>query len=408
MNKTNQSSWKEIIFEKMCKNVSERVNPQNSGYERYVGLEHLETLEPEILEWGSTDDVKSNMTLFKKGQILFGRRNWYLRRVAITNFDGVCSADIYVLKPIEGEILKDFLPIFLHSNQFFEKCMMYSAGSMSTRVKWSDLSKIKFDIPSITKQEKIVELFNIIDKQISFTRSLQNKLRIYKNSKTYHLLTTGLGHTKFKKKKWMFNTQLKIPQDWDLRRLGDFIEDFQPGFSSGQREPDGVKQLRPNNITQDGEFNFDSIVEIPSPVNVTKFQLRTNDVLFNNTNSVPLIGKTAFVDEDMEFVYSNHMTRIRTKEKELDPQYLQLLLMEFKRWNVFKRICHRHVNQAGIGREELFDISIIYPPPDEQKTIATTLSKLTFYEQSVVKYLRNLKLLRRSFIDSKLVHPVGE
>ena len=66
------------------------------------------------------------MTLFKKGQILFGRRNWYLRRVSKADFDGVCSADIYVLEEKGTKIFPGFLLIFMQSHQFFENTMKYS------------------------------------------------------------------------------------------------------------------------------------------------------------------------------------------------------------------------------------------------------------------------------------------
>ena len=217
-----QDLFHDVIFGKICRNVSTRINdPNNSDYKIYVGLEHLDTLEPKILRFGSTQNVKSSMTLFSKKQILFGRRNWYLRRVAVADFDGICSADIYVLEAKGSQILPNFLSIFMHSNQFFDETMKYSSGSMSTRVKWSDLEKIKFIIPFIPKQKKIIKIISVIDESITKTRNLLDKLKTYKESKANDLLTRGIGHTKFKKVQWLFGKEIEIPEKWEMRQIKD-------------------------------------------------------------------------------------------------------------------------------------------------------------------------------------------
>ena len=210
----NKKPGIEVRFDEICNDVSTRsIDPKNSGYDRYVGLEHLDTLEPRILRWGSSIDVSSTVNIFKKNQILFGRRNWYLRRVAVANFDGICSADIYVLEPIDGKIIKEFLPIFMHSEQFFKKNLMYSTGSMSTRVKWANLSKQKFLIPLIDNQKKIISIMQKIDNGIENTQNLLEKTVVYKKTKAQDLLSKGIGSTKFNKHVSYFGKTLEIPEN---------------------------------------------------------------------------------------------------------------------------------------------------------------------------------------------------
>src|SRR5688572_6587780 len=77
-------------------------HPKAEGFERYVGLEHLVPGELKIRRWGETADGTTFTNVFKPGQVLFGKRRAYQRKVAVADFSGVCSGDIYVLEPKGG------------------------------------------------------------------------------------------------------------------------------------------------------------------------------------------------------------------------------------------------------------------------------------------------------------------
>jgi type I restriction enzyme S subunit len=113
---------------------------------------------------------------------------------------------------------------------------------------------------------------------------------------------------------------------------------------------------------------------VPIPKDVEKYLLRPGDVLFNNTNSVDLIGKTAiFKGEFPKCVYSNHLTRIRVNSNEVIPEWILYLLIRKWRRGVFKAICHRHVHQAGINNRDLLSLKIPLPSLSEQREIVSIL-----------------------------------
>src|SRR5690348_1846318 len=94
--------WYSVRLDEICKNISKRIdNPKESKTNYYVGLEHLDPENPSITRSGTPEDVKRTKLLFKGGHILFGKRNWYLRRLAVADRDGICSAHMLVLEPIE-------------------------------------------------------------------------------------------------------------------------------------------------------------------------------------------------------------------------------------------------------------------------------------------------------------------
>jgi type I restriction enzyme S subunit len=210
-------NWIKVKFKQLAKEKSVRVdNPGESGYEKYVGLEHLDSGELVVKKCGSTSDVTSTMKLFKKEDILFARRNTYLRRVSVAPFDGVCSGDIIVLEPILKHIVKGFLPIFMQFEPFENKIIALSAGAFSKRIKWGQLSEEEVVIPSIEEQKKIVEMIWSIQDNIEKVEHIISGYEKLNRGLSNDLLTKGIGHTQFKE------TEVGIiPDTWEVSTIGE-------------------------------------------------------------------------------------------------------------------------------------------------------------------------------------------
>ncbi len=100
-------------------------------------------------------------------------------------------------------------------------------------------------------------------------------------------------------------------------------------------------------------------------------RLSPGDILFNNTNSPELVGKTALFQGDDSPAFSNHMTRLRVDGKRLDARYAALRLHQAWREGWFAANCNNHVSQASIGRDVLKSFEIELPPLDVQRAIAS-------------------------------------
>ncbi len=403
-----QNSWQEVVFEDICENVSLRVtDPKNSGYKKYVGLEHLDTLESKIMRYGSTQDVTSTMTLFKRGNILFGKRNWYLRRVAVSDFDGVCSADIYVLDAKEGKIMRDFLPIFMHSDQFFEKTLKYSTGSMSTRVKWSNLSKIKFVIPLIPEQEKIVNLISNIDHSLSTTLDLFEKLNNYKRFKTNELLTKGIDHKKFKKlfiiPKFI---DFIIPDQWKVKKLYEIsieIKDGPMGFGlhTSDYKKEGIPILRIQNL-KDSVVTKDDLKYISEKKHneLKKSKVNPLDIIISKTGILGMIG---VVPEDYGPANLNQaLARITLKDKDMIPYVVAFLSSKIPQ-QILNIVGSGRTVQPGLKLSDLKNLDIPIPPLEEQQKIISMLSIMNNQTKQLEKHLFNLKSMKKSILNEKLI-----
>jgi len=167
--------YQEVKFGEIAKHISKRVEPSETTLEIYVGLEHLDPDSLKITRHGVPSDVAGQKLLVKKGQIIFGKRRAYQRKVAVADWDCICSAHAMVLEAVTGKILPEFLPFFMQSNQFMERAVDISEGSLSPTIKWKNLENQSFLIPDINEQSRVIDRALAIDKVRSINKQLLNK-----------------------------------------------------------------------------------------------------------------------------------------------------------------------------------------------------------------------------------------
>jgi len=165
---TLKPGWKTVKFSDVVNLNRDRVaDPLAEGTERYVGLEHITPEDLRIRSWGLVAEGTTFTNYFKPGQVLFGKRRAYQRKVAVADFDGVCSGDIYVLEPKDlAVLLPELLPFICQTEGFYEHAVGTSAGSLSPRTNWSQLAKYEFPLPPLDEQRRIAEIFSSADQLI--------------------------------------------------------------------------------------------------------------------------------------------------------------------------------------------------------------------------------------------------
>ncbi len=127
-----------------------------------VGLEHLVPEEITLTAW---DEGSENTftKMFRKGNVLFGRRRAYLKKAAVAPFDGICSGDITVIEAKPDHILPELLPFIIQNDALFDFAVGKSAGSLSPRVKWEHLKNFEFELPDMDKQKELAALLWAMD-----------------------------------------------------------------------------------------------------------------------------------------------------------------------------------------------------------------------------------------------------
>ena len=168
-------------FEKLAYNISERVEPKETDLDLYVGLEHLDADNLTIERTGKPEDVIGTKLKIYRGDIIFGKRRAYLRKVAISHFDGIASAHSMILRANENNIEKEFLPFFMQSEAFMERAIQISEGSLSPTIKWKTLAAQEFIIPAKEKQLRLAEIFKQFDTTTQQLKKQKLTLIILKN-----------------------------------------------------------------------------------------------------------------------------------------------------------------------------------------------------------------------------------
>lgn len=160
----DKSAWKRVAFGDVIENIADRVDdPSRASVDRYVGLEHLDPGVMTVQRWDSPDKVEAQKLRFQPGDVIFGRRRAYQKKVALAEFEGICSAHALVLRARPDYIDPDFLPVFLSSNYFLDRAIAISVGSLSPTVNWRDLKVQEFDLPPLDEQKRIADLLWAIE-----------------------------------------------------------------------------------------------------------------------------------------------------------------------------------------------------------------------------------------------------
>ncbi|TRV79385.1 hypothetical protein FKN01_09465 [Streptomyces sp. 130] len=160
--------------------------------------------------------------------------------------------------------------------------------------------------------------------------------------------------------------------------LSDLVTEAKPGFACGEEDPDGVFQLRMNNVTRTGEIDLSRKRYVPRDhAALPSSTLSAGDVLFNATNSPDLVGKTLhFPGLEEPVAFSNHFIRLRVESERLEPRFLARWLQSRFEAGHFKSMCRQWVNQATVGREALLGLKVAVPPIAAQKRIVQVLDQV--------------------------------
>ena len=145
-------------FEQIAINRTEKKKPVEEDRFTYIGLEHLDSGSLKVTRYGSEVAPIGEKLIMRKGDVLFGKRRAYQKKVAIAPFDGIFSAHGMVLRPKEEVIDKDFFPLFISSDYFLDAAIKISVGSLSPTINWRDLKGLEFELPDMEKQKQLASV----------------------------------------------------------------------------------------------------------------------------------------------------------------------------------------------------------------------------------------------------------
>ena len=378
---------------------------EKSADEDYLELEDIESGTGRILGRRNTLEVESAVTLFKRGDVLFGKLRPYLEKVYEADFNGKCTGEILAFKP--GRISSRFLFYCVGSRWFIERCNTLAYGAKMPRVSWpTQLAQFNVPLPPLSEQERIAAYLDAscatIDATVDIKRRQIETLDGLRKSTAHKILTEGVRPRRGLRDSGIESFGM-IPDHWivqQIRHACTVNYGITLQLEKGQVESDGVRILTVSNVTIDGALDLTAEYYI-NPTELTRADyLRYGDLLFNWRNGSQYhVGKTAFFNLDGEFAHVSFLLRIRCGSR-LNPFFLRSYLGALKDAGFFSGSKDK-VNKT-FNSTELKRLRIVIPPIDEQDNICRELQRHTKQINSIKtcieKQIETLTAYRKSLI----------
>lgn len=318
-------------------NEAER-NPIDVGLERYVGLEHIEPEDLHLKQWGYLADGNVSFTKrFRKGQVLFGKRRAYQRKVAIAEFDGICSSDILTFEPKNDDLVSDLLPFIVQSEGFFEHALGTSSGSLSPRTRWSQLQDYEFPLPPKDEQCRISEILLAMDHLIEASSECVKAATLARQRFIEESLDKRAR-------------EVDVP----LREL--WTESPNSGYSpSPAPQHTGHYVLILSALSSEG-YRRGNLKPVAVDERIRQTIVKKGDLLVSRSNTVELVGLAGIFDEDRDDVsFPDLMMRVRVDNDRILTKYLELVLLSKKGRQHMQRVAAgtsgsmKKINRVGLG-----------------------------------------------------------
>ena len=368
----DRKEWKTVCFGDVVVNINEtEQNPAEAGIERYIGLEHLEPGSLHIREWGNVAEGTTFTRCCHPGQVLFGKRQAYQRKVAVAEFDAVVSGDIYVLAPKNNRLLPELLPFLCLSERFFQHAVGTSAGSLSPRTNWSSLARFEFDLPPLDQQQRIAEILWAVDETRCTWGENEKHLQRLHEARMREVFDDVQGR-------------------WPRKALKDVARVERGKFSH-----------RPRNLPKfyGGQHPFVQTGDVQNANRLlTRFEYSLTDLGITYSKSFPsgtifvsiaaVIGATAISDREV-FVTDSVVGVVPFAEMDLD--YLELFLRSQRHF--LENQAATQTAQKNINLQVLRPLQVPCPSRRIQSEIAQQILQPLVAANSTVGHIENLRNL---------------
>ena len=383
-----REGWRAVRFDEMAQLVNDRVdNPSEAGVERYVGLEHLDPESLKIRRWGSPDDVEAQKLRFQPGDIIFGKRRAYQRKLAVADFEGICSAHAMVLRAREETVVKDFLPFFMQSDIFFDRALSISVGSLSPTINWKTLASERFTIPPEDEQHRIADILRATDDTASSYENIVESLKGLRQIVLSELISRGL-------EKWQFVNLSTVCINGTQNGL------YKPASAYGS----GVEMVHMGDL-----FGNDVLTN----GNLKRVQLTTEEISSHGLNEGDLLfarrsivfegaGKCSVIGNLSEpLVFESSMISIQPNRERVRPEFLMLWFQSPSGKKAMSSITRRG-SIAGIAASDLPGMKVPLPTLQEQNQISKTLEAIDKNKENYSRERANLLSLRSALCNTML------
>ncbi|MBX3416188.1 MAG: restriction endonuclease subunit S [Pirellulaceae bacterium] len=340
--------WRMVRFDELAQMVNERVDPSNTDAEIYVGLEHLDPDSLKLRRWGTPSDVIGDKLQFRKGDIIFGRRRAYQRKLAVAEFDGICSAHAMVVRARNETVDPEFLPFLMQSDLFMQRAIDISVGSLSPTINWTTLRIQEFPLPPKDEQRRIADILWAADEVGESTKQCIEAASLARGRFVSEYLEELSCEPVALSELWTESpgsgySPVPAPDD-----TGHYVLVLSAlsakGYIRGNLKPVKIDERVQSTIVKQG------------------------DLLVSRSNTVDLVGLVGVFDEDRNDVsFPDLMMRVRVDEARINTRFLEAVMLATLGRRHMQRVAAgtsgsmKKINRVGLG-----SFMVPLPSLDEQ------------------------------------------
>ncbi len=365
--------WRRVKFGEVVRlNKETCKDPETAGINRVIGLEHLEPGDLRVRSWADVADGTTFSNRVRPGQVLFGKRRAYQRKVALADFDAICSGDIYVFESADPiRLLPELLPFICQTEAFFEYAVGTSAGSLSPRTNWKSLAAYEFALPPLEEQRRIAKFLQAKEAAAQASQEIALAAEVTFDSYA-NAVFRGQGYGEMRRHRRLG----LVAADFDVLHISDLIETSQYGLSTAPMEVGTYPILRMMNLVGGCVVENDLKYVDLQPKEFEAYRLEPGDVLFNRTNSIDLVGRTGVYRLESEHVFASYLVRLRVLRELLRPEYLSAYLNAHMGRQQVLGFATKAVSQANVNASNLAKILIPVPSLEIQDRIVADLDMI--------------------------------
>jgi len=339
----------------------------------YIGLEHISEGQLSLIGYGTSKEVVSIKSLFRQGDILFGKLRPYFRKIIIAPFDGVCSTDIWVVRAKEGTDQR-FLFYWMASNEFIEESTRASEGTKMPRAQWNFIERIVRPVPPLPIQRAIAHILGTLDDKIELNRQMNATLEAIARA-LFQSWFVDLDPVRAKAEgrqpagmdaetaalfpAAFVDSELgEIPKGWDVKKLADLCS-TQYGYTASATElPVGPKFLRVMDINKQNWIEWGDVpyCQIDDEIK-TNYALTLGDLVVARMADP---GKSAIIEDEIDAVFASYLVRLRTES--LAYSYYVYGFLKSDLYTEYTEGAKSGSVQANMNAKVIVGASLVVPP----------------------------------------------
>lgn len=373
--------WEIRTFGDICNPSKAKYNPLNSENRKCIELEDLAQGTGRLLNVSNSSDKASLKTVFSKRDVLLGKLRPYLRKYFFSDFDGVCSTEIWVLKS-KHSIEPEFVFYHAQSDKIIEAANL-STGTKMPRAEWKTVSETQISIPpNIKEQTAIATALSDMDSYIRSLEALIAKKRLIKQGAMQELLTPK--------------------EDWEVRKLGEcLISSPSYGINAAACDYSDIlpAYLRITDISNEGEYLSEKKVSVDHFLS-DQYYLDEGDLVIARTGAS--VGKSyLYGGSDGRLVYAGFLILLKPNSRVLNPGFLKYKLQSREYWD-WVSVMSMRSGQPGINSQEISSFEVMLPSISTQNEISDCLKSMDEFILLLRKKLSKALQLKQGMMQELL------